>query len=85
MENEKYNGWSNYETWLVNLWLTNDAGTYALALDAAKGGDVWEAESRLADLADEITEQPPSFAGDLVRASLTRVDWREIAESLRAE
>ena len=20
---EKYNGWTNYETWLVNLWLGN--------------------------------------------------------------
>lgn len=23
----KYNGWSNYETWCVNLWLSNDAGS----------------------------------------------------------
>lgn len=22
----KYNGWTNYETWLVNLWMTNDQG-----------------------------------------------------------
>lgn len=26
MSDEKYNGWSNYETWCCNLWLTNDAG-----------------------------------------------------------
>ena len=25
---EKYNGWANYETWAVNLWLTNDSGSY---------------------------------------------------------
>jgi hypothetical protein len=23
-----YNGWKNYETWCVNLWLSNDEGTY---------------------------------------------------------
>lgn len=23
-----YNGWTNYETWLVTLWLGNDQGTY---------------------------------------------------------
>ena len=25
---EKYNGWTNYETWAVNLWITNDQDTY---------------------------------------------------------
>jgi hypothetical protein len=24
----KYNGWSNYETWNVALWMDNDEGNY---------------------------------------------------------
>jgi hypothetical protein len=30
MENEmtKYNGWTNYETWNVKLWMDNDEGSY---------------------------------------------------------
>jgi hypothetical protein len=24
----EYNGWYNYETWLANLWMENDAGEY---------------------------------------------------------
>ena len=28
---ESYNGWSNYETWNVALWLQNDYGFYAIA------------------------------------------------------
>lgn len=27
-ENKKYNGWANFETWLLNLNLTNDYGLY---------------------------------------------------------
>lgn len=28
---ETYNGWSNYETWNVALWLQNDFGLYSIA------------------------------------------------------
>lgn len=27
MEQQKYNGWTNYETWNVKLWLDNDEGS----------------------------------------------------------
>ena len=30
-EDNKYNGWSNYETWNVALWIGNDEGLYNLA------------------------------------------------------
>lgn len=28
MANEKYNGWTNFDTWLVMLWLYNDEKNY---------------------------------------------------------
>jgi hypothetical protein len=31
---EGYNGWNNYETWLVNLWYTNDEYSYSRLQDA---------------------------------------------------
>ncbi len=38
-DDTSYNGWSNYETWCVNLWLSNEEGSYRhcreLATDAA--------------------------------------------------
>jgi len=27
MNRKKYNGWTNYETWCVNLWMSNDEGS----------------------------------------------------------
>ena len=32
MTNETYNGWANYETWNVALWLQNEFPFYAIAL-----------------------------------------------------
>ena len=28
METQTYNGWTNYATWNVNLWLSNSEGMY---------------------------------------------------------
>lgn len=35
-EDQKYNGWSNYPTWCVNLWFQNEEGLYNLAQEMAE-------------------------------------------------
>lgn len=36
LEDRSYNGWSNYETWAVNLWLSNTEEDYRYWRDAAR-------------------------------------------------
>lgn len=35
-QDSTYNGWSNYETWCVNLWLENEQSTYEMLREMAR-------------------------------------------------
>lgn len=89
-----YNGWKNYPTWNVNLWLSNDEGLYRYTLELttealgdaeAKGvgagrGDVAQRIKTFVvdDLAPDLGA---SFAADLLGYALDQVDWLEIADA----
>ena len=95
IEDTTYNGWKNYPTWAVNLWLSNDEGLYETALDIARQvkGDPQENLTRRLALADaykdwvrdevvpEIEGHDLSFAVDLAGYALACVDWVEIADA----
>jgi hypothetical protein len=95
MERKEYNGWTNYETWLANLWIDNDQDSQeywqARALDACTCcNDAEEAADMLAkaleDDADKRAEQVPAgFMQDMVNAGLREVNWQEIAEHMVAD
>ena len=93
MEAKKYNGWTNYETWNVALWFDNDSSEYwaEIAQDsyfAAEADDTFTKEENatfiLADsMKESVEENTPTVTGmyaDLLNASLSEVNWHEIAE-----
>jgi hypothetical protein len=77
-----YNGWTNYETWNVKLWLDNDGTTP----DSSWPRDIYGLSEYLKDM---IWEQAPdlgaSMFSDLLTAALQEVEWREIAEAYLEE
>ena len=93
MSNEReYNGWTNYETWVVKLWIDNDQGSQEYWLHAARQArkhNVTNPDAARYELQellkDEHEEQSPEVVGvyaDLLNASLCEVNWREIAKNL---
>ncbi len=80
-----YEGWANYETWNVNLWISNEEGTYheAVRLAGARMDDSPYAlgESFKSWVTDELLpDLGASMASDLLSAAMSEVDWTEIAE-----
>jgi len=94
LEEQKYNGWLNYETWCVNLHLTNDEHLYNSVLELLKENKNKEDYERvqalkeyvcnsLADLADSYlpSSSVRLLLMDLYLSALSEVDWLEILHS----
>ena len=94
MRDATYNGWANYETWLVNLWIDNEQGSQAFFREQAKAEydeavatDLWTREESarfhfadwLKEYYDENLPEMPGVYGDLLGAALGAVNWDEIA------
>jgi len=84
---KEYNGYTNYPTWAVSLWLDNTSGMYEIIkeiyLDMKHRSD----HPELADWIKEYTEdnspliEESSLYSDLLNHSLQKVNWYEIEDN----
>ena len=96
-----YSGWSNYETWCVNLWLRNDYESQAYWDNAAKYAmssvnkstilsDSENARHSLAEhlknsIDDSRQDKSSGLFVDLLNSALSLVNWAEIADGYLEE
>lgn len=93
---EQVEGWTNAETHMLHLWLSNDKASCDARSRIVREGTsetpaTWQTaqalreyvESTLIDRAHRSLEN--TMARDLLTVALNRVDWRELIEFTRGE
>ena len=88
MDTQKYNGWTNYATWMVNLHFDNldftdevDLGVFD---DMSKDDIRCHVASWIQELVesylDEAVDTNNCFVQDIINATINDVDWHDIAD-----
>ena len=86
----KYNGWTNYETWNFNLWITNEESDHEYVLEMAFDSEhEYELSKKLeewvSDRADDCVGDVGGFIVDMIYSSIKEVNFYEVATHLWEE
>ena len=78
MSNERYNGWANYETWNINLWLANDECLYTGILELTNGKKI----KTIKDTKEKVSALFGEKTPDGVSLKDKKIKWSEIKEAI---
>ena len=92
MTEKGYQGYENWETWNVSLWLSNDEGLYNQTTDLLLQNPPRYSEPAKAYFADEASEALEEFVEELLyenvitdKISVHRIDWQEVIMGFQSE
>ena len=91
-EQNQYNGWSNYPTWMFKLWIDNDQYLYDSIYNYIKQNInkrfvISISIVHLKTIAEEMTENQysnyeGSFKNDLLGYTLNQINYNEVATAI---
>lgn len=85
MKENSYNGWANYATWNVSLWIYNDEILYHELSDKQRvmkrREETWTEDSAMEFISSLFNGKTP----DDVRLDSREIEWEEIAASLNED
>lgn len=80
MADNAYNGWTNWETWQINLWLDNEEPLYRDKVRFIRAGKLDDNSVKAF-----CFEYFPDGTPDMDPGDMSKVNWEEIGESFRRE
>jgi hypothetical protein len=75
MTDDRYNGWTNRETWALNLWLTNDQGLYEMTRERVANEIAYRADGT-----HQENGQPWSLHGQRIAGEVVKALWEELTD-----
>jgi rhamnogalacturonyl hydrolase YesR len=78
------NGWTNKETWLVNVWYMDSMPEYFADMDQfhVDANELAETIQGIVEECEALSQLPAGLLSDFINDSWREVNWHELAESL---
>jgi len=85
-DEQGYQGWKNYETWAMALWIDNEEGSYYVAREIVSNDASYRSADALKEWMEEsMPDLGASVWADLLNAAFGEVDWHEVASHYLGE
>ena len=79
-----YNGWTNKETWLVNIWYMDSMPEYFADADQyhVEPNELQESIRYIAEESEALSQLPAGLLSDFISTCWADVNWYELAKHL---
>ena len=81
-----YNGWTNKETWLVNLWYLDGMPDYFAETGQFETDprELEEATRFIVEESESLSQLPSGLLSDFISDAWSEVNWFELSEALNS-
>jgi hypothetical protein len=79
-----YNGWTNKETWLVNIWYMDSMPEYFADMEQfeVEPSELRDAIQYISEECEALSQLPAGLLSDFIQTCWADVNWNELADHL---
>jgi len=80
----QFNGWTNKETWLVNVWYMDSMPEFFADMDQfhVEPDELEETVQSIVEECEALSQLPAGLLSDFINDSWLEVNWHELADAL---